>query len=201
MVEPSNFLRDTSKVMVKIEGSAMASAAISPVEPSSDVPAGPDADDLAVADALACEVVRMLRLVQRSARYSGPADLDRATFHVLVQLASGDGPQRSGDIAEALCTDPSTVSRRVAALVKQGLIERRADPDDGRASLLAVTEDGHAALEQSRLHKARQVGAALATWPIEKRRALVALLADFSTDYQQHELSTGILARRHGGGI
>ncbi|MFD1233755.1 MarR family winged helix-turn-helix transcriptional regulator [Pseudonocardia benzenivorans] len=177
----------------------MTSAAISSAEPSSNAPAGPDADDLAVADALAHEVSRLLRLVQRTSRYSGPADLDRATFHVLVQLATGVGPQRSGDIAEALCTDPSTVSRRVAALVKQGLIERRADPDDGRASLLAVTDAGHAALEQSRLHKAWLVAGALAGWPIEKRRALVALLADFSTDYQQHELSTGPV-RRHGGG-
>jgi hypothetical protein len=53
MVEPSNFLRDTSKVMVKT-GAAMTSAAISSAEPSSNAPAGPDADDRGVADALAC---------------------------------------------------------------------------------------------------------------------------------------------------
>ncbi|MGD9986636.1 MarR family winged helix-turn-helix transcriptional regulator [Pseudonocardia sp.] len=155
------------------------------------------ADDLAVADALGYEIARLFRLVQRSSRSSGPADLDRATFHVLVHLASADGPQRSADLAGALCTDPSTVSRRVAALVKQGLIERRADPDDGRASLLAVTDDGHAALEQSRRHKARLVAEALGAWPMEKRQALVTLLADFCTDFQQHELPAGTPARRH----
>lgn len=159
-----------------------------------------DGDDLAVAEALAYEVARLMRIVQRAGRYAGPAaDLDRATFHVLVHLAGRDDPQRSSDIAEAVCADPSTVSRRVAALVKQGLIERRADPADGRASLLAVTDAGFAALEQSRRHKARIIADALSAWPIEKRRALVDLLAEFTSDYHQHE-SPAAAARRSGGG-
>ena len=169
-----------------------------PTRPAVD-PAGPSLDDLAIADELACQVSLLMRIVQRSGRYAGPADLDPATFHVLVHLARSDGPQRSGDIAEALYSDPSTVSRRVAALVKQGLIERRADPGDGRASLLAVTRAGHTALEQSRRRKAEIVADALSTWPIEKRRALVALLADFTSDYHQHELPAPT-QRRHGGG-
>ncbi|GAY08428.1 MarR family winged helix-turn-helix transcriptional regulator [Pseudonocardia sp. N23] len=195
----------------------MTSAAISTTGPTADLADGPAAGgsvvvpiptpagdlsdalacDLAVADALGYELARLFRLVQRTSRGSGPADLDRATFHVLIHLASADGPQRSADLAEALCTDPSTVSRRVAALVKQGLIERRADPDDGRASLLAVTDDGHSALEQSRRYKARLVAEVLGAWPIEKRQALVALLADFCTDFQQHDMSPGPVARRH----
>lgn len=160
---------------------------------------GPSADDLAVADALACQVAMLIRIVQRSGRYAGPADLDPATFHVLVHLARSDGPQRAGDVAEALCADPSTVSRRVAALVRQGLIERRADPADGRASLLAVTDAGHAALEHSRRRKAEIVADALAAWPIEKRKALVSLLAEFTSDYHQHEMPAST-PRRPGGG-
>jgi DNA-binding MarR family transcriptional regulator len=161
--------------------------------------ADPGPDDLAVADALACQISLLMRIVARSGRYAGPADLDPATFHVLVHLAGSNGPQRSGDVAEALCTDPSTVSRRVAALVKQGFLERRADPGDGRASLLAVTREGHVALEQSRRRKAEIVADALSTWPIEKRRALVTLLADFTSDYHQHEIPAAN-ARRSGGG-
>ena len=42
-------------------------------------------------------------------------------------------------LAAAVHSDPSTVSRQVAALVRAGLIERQADPEDGRASVLVPT--------------------------------------------------------------
>ena len=53
---------------------------------------------------------------------------------------------RAGALAECMQSDPSTVSRQVAALVKDGLLERRADPADGRASLLVLTEKADAVL-------------------------------------------------------
>jgi DNA-binding MarR family transcriptional regulator len=159
---------------------------------------GPTDEDLDLADTLARELALLLRLAQRSGRYAGVLDMDRATFHVLVHLATSDGPQRAGDVAEAVCSDPSTVSRRVAALVKDGLIERHADPDDGRASLLAVTPKGHAALERSRRRKAEIFANTLSAWPIEKRRALVALLGEFTDDFQRHEMPATV-TRRHGG--
>ena len=47
----------------------------------------------------------------------------------------------------------SRISRQVAALVKAGLIERQADPEDGRASLLAVCVPlRHADCETLALH-------------------------------------------------
>jgi DNA-binding MarR family transcriptional regulator len=94
-----------------------------------------------------------------------------------------------------VCSDPSTVSRRVATLVKEGLIERRADPDDGRASLLAVTAEGHAALELSRAHRAGIIADAMADWPIEQRRCLVELVGRFTTDFQHHDLSAAAARR------
>ena len=67
--------------------------------------------------------------------------------HVLLKcVSSNDGPVRASSVAEFLQSDPSTVSRQVAALVKDGLLERRSDPADGRASLLALTEKGSAVI-------------------------------------------------------
>lgn len=63
---------------------------------------------------------------------------------VLMSAIVSDGPIRVGALAEIVQSDPSTVSRQVAQLVKDGYVERRADPDDGRASLLVATEHGHA---------------------------------------------------------
>ncbi|WP_379586673.1 MarR family winged helix-turn-helix transcriptional regulator [Pseudonocardia hispaniensis] len=156
-------------------------------------------EDLELADALARELAMLIRLVQRSARYPGAAGMDRAGFQVLVRLAS-QGPQRAVDVAEAVCADPSTVSRRVAALVKDGLLERRADPQDGRASLLAVTEQGLAALEHSRRYRAEVISATIADWPREQRRQLVELLGRFTADFQRHDVPA-VLASRPGGGI
>ena len=59
-----------------------------------------------------------------------------------------EGPMRAGALAECLQSDPSTVSRQVAALVKDGLLERRADPADGRASLLVLTAKADAVLAE-----------------------------------------------------
>src|SRR5690349_7249783 len=60
--------------------------------------------------------------------------------HVVLKVVANAGPMRSSDVAECLHSDPSTISRQVAGLVKEGLLERRADPVDGRASLLVTTE-------------------------------------------------------------
>ncbi|NMI01063.1 winged helix-turn-helix transcriptional regulator [Pseudonocardia sp. K10HN5] len=125
--------------------------------------------------------------------------MDRASFQVLVHLAL-EGPQRAGEVAEAVCADPSTVSRRVAALVKAGLLERRADPDDGRASLLAATEAGARALELSRRRRAAMIASTMADWPPEQRRQLAELLGRFVTDFQHHELPAAP-GHRPGGGI
>ena len=75
-----------------------------------------------------------------------------ATYVLLFHLTSG-GPQRAKSLAETVCVDPSTVSRQVDQLVKLGLVERRADPADGRATVLAATSEGCAL--HRRMHERR----------------------------------------------
>ena len=64
-------------------------------------------------------------------------DVERSA-HIVLRFVANEGPMRATAVAEGLQSDPSTVSRQVAALVKHGLLERRADQDDGRASLLVA---------------------------------------------------------------
>ena len=89
------------------------------------------------------QLMRLVRLVERAGtRLKGGDDgVDRASYLLLVHLVR-QGPRRLTTLAEAVHSDPSTVSRQVAALVRNGLVERLADPDDGRASLLAATPTG-----------------------------------------------------------
>jgi DNA-binding MarR family transcriptional regulator len=65
---------------------------------------------------------------------------------ILLKSLATEGPMRAGALAEVVQSDPSTVSRQVAGLVKDGLLERRADPADGRASILVLTEKADAVL-------------------------------------------------------
>ena len=107
-------------------------------EPAADAgtPAVP-AEVVAVAD----NFVNLMRTFgQARARMLQAAAHDvEWSAHVLLKCLSTQGPMRASAISDCLQSDPSTVSRQVAALVKDGLLERRADPADGRASILVLT--------------------------------------------------------------
>src|SRR4051794_18208429 len=66
-------------------------------------------------------------------------DVEWSAYLLLRSIANSGVPMRAAELADVLRSDPSTVSRQVATLVRDGYLERRADPADGRASLLAVT--------------------------------------------------------------
>ena len=94
--------------------------------------------------------VGLQRTVRRSkARLLAAAsnDVESAT-QVLLHTVAAEGPMRASALAASVQADLSTVSRQVAVLVSRGVLERQADQLDGRASLLAVTEAGRAAVAE-----------------------------------------------------
>lgn len=74
------------------------------------------------------------------------ADVDSAAYPVLFELTHG--PARITDLAAVLRGDLSTVSRQVTALSRLGLVRKDADPTDGRAQLVALTDAGRALLQR-----------------------------------------------------
>ena len=146
--------------------------------------------DLDSADRIGQELVRLLRITGMLRHHT-----DGAVGHVLTELLER-GPSRVGEIAHALGTDPSTVSRQVAALVEAGLVERRADPDDGRSHLLAATASGTRQCEAGRRRRVEAIVAILSGWPEESRRRLADLLGRFADDLHEGDAWT---ARRPGG--
>ena len=118
-------------------------------------------EELATADAVSTELIRLMRLLERGrAQYQAdhPDAVERATYLLLVHLVKG-GPRRAGALAEAVHSDPSTISRQIGHLVKLGLVERTADPVDGRATLLAATTEGLRVFEENRTAAQRDVRA------------------------------------------
>jgi DNA-binding MarR family transcriptional regulator len=63
--------------------------------------------------------------------------------HVLHRLAVDEGVTQAG-LAEALCVDASTVTKTLARLERDGLIERRSNPGDAREWRVHLTDRGQA---------------------------------------------------------
>lgn len=61
-----------------------------------------------------------------------------------------EGAQSTSKLAAAERVRPQSMGQTVAELEAQGLIERRADPADGRSALIELTEAGRAELLEDR---------------------------------------------------
>jgi DNA-binding MarR family transcriptional regulator len=128
---------------------------------------------------LSAEVVRLVRAshgLRAQIHAAKPDGIEWAGSMLLFHLCK-DGPQRSSALAAAVCVDPSTVSRQIADLVDLGLVERRADPHDGRATLLAATEAGETRCQLLHERRDRAFAVMLADWSDDDVSALVALLS------------------------
>ncbi len=154
----------------------------------SDVDRDPQ-DPHAAYVALEREVALLLRRSRAiSGRLGGQLhqDLDGAAYGLLVLLDDA-GPLRASDVVARLGLDKSTVSRQVASLVDLGLVDRVADPDDGRAQVLSTSEEGHRRL--SRLRDARRARweADLADWETSDVATLAVLLGRLNRLGEAHE--------------
>ncbi len=114
--------------------------------------------------------------------------------HVLLKCVATEGPVRASSVAECLHSDPSTVSRQVAGLVKDGLLERRADPVDGRASLLVTTARAADVLAEHDRIKMQHFAQMLEDWSEDDLRRFSEMLARFT-----HDFETASYGMRPGG--
>lgn len=143
---------------------------------------------------IAATFVTLVRSVSRlRARFVAAAEHDvEWSAQVILQLLATNGPMRASAIAECLHSDPSTVSRQVAALVKDGLVERRADPDDGRASTLVLTARADGVLAEQIRVRGLQFAAMLAEWEPDELSDFANALRRFANDFDS--ASAGVLA-------
>lgn len=129
------------------------------------------------------EIALLLRRSRAiSARLAGVLhkDLDGAAYGLLALLQDA-GPLRASDLVSRLGLDKSTVSRQVATLVDLGLVERTADPADGRAQVLTPSPEGSARLARIRDVRRTRWEADLADWPAADVAALGDLLGRLNT--------------------
>lgn len=87
---------------------------------------------------------RMMQKLGRELDEAGKIPLD--TYDILVQLAENGGRVRLRDLVNKVVLSQPGLSRKVARLEEEGLLERLPDPNDGRGVLVRMTRAGRAAL-------------------------------------------------------
>jgi DNA-binding MarR family transcriptional regulator len=127
------------------------------------------------------DLLKAVRLIKQH-RLSSRPGLPAATIGLLIQIDALSSDCHARELAAHAGLDPSTVSRAVASLVAQGLVERTADPVDGRASLLCVTPAGRAALDEASAWFGNLLDRALAGWTPDERIVLSVTLRRLAHD-------------------
>ncbi len=147
-------------------------------ESRADTPAGEIAAQLV-------ELAQVINRFRASLHSAAAGEGDGLLNHLLFEVLR-HGPMRASELAENTRADPSTVSRQVATLVARGLLERRADAQDGRASLLHATAAGVAYKERLTASRDAHFGELLADWSEDDQRRFADLLARFNDDFARY---------------
>ncbi|MFE3548988.1 MarR family winged helix-turn-helix transcriptional regulator [Streptomyces kronopolitis] len=133
----------------------------------------------AVAEALGDLLKRTLRanLYQALTENIGEG-VDEVTYPVLSGLAR-TGPCSAAELAGEVGLDRSGVSRRASRLEAAGLVRRAPDPDDRRAVLLALTDQGTETVARMRERLAARIEESLRSWPEGEARSFARNLRRF----------------------
>lgn len=144
-------------------------------------------DDPDTADAVGA-LVELFAVVRQLHRDSH-GDSARAMLIPLVK----HGPLRGRDLSESLRLDQSTVSRHLAVLETDGLVERSADPSDGRAFVVSATPAGREVAIAMLRDRVAQFADLLAQWPERDRRAFVRLAGRLAAELDSSPLNANVL--------
>jgi DNA-binding MarR family transcriptional regulator len=87
-----------------------------------------------------------------------------------------EGPTTQNRLGRLTAMDAATIKGVVDRLTKRHLIETRADPDDGRRRVVALSETGQALVERSLAHAAAITRRTLAPLNAQEQASLLALL-------------------------
>lgn len=88
-------------------------------------------------------------------------DVSMREYDVLYTLSKGPGPLRLGDLNRHVLLSQPALSRLVDRLAERGLVERCADPADGRGVRLSLTDAGRVVQRRIGRRHARGVARAM----------------------------------------
>ncbi|MEE3852048.1 MarR family transcriptional regulator [Gordonia sp. LSe1-13] len=107
--------------------------------------------------------------------------LDPTCYPLLILLSRHDAVRMS-DLLTDLGLEKSTLTRQIDSVVRLRLVERHPDPDDARARLVALTDEGRARLEAVATTAAALWRERLSRWDPDDVRRLADLLRRLGDD-------------------
>jgi DNA-binding MarR family transcriptional regulator len=138
-----------------------------------------DDELLAMATAVRRGTTRLARRLRMERPETRPteAELSNLALSVLAHLHQR-GPMTPGALAAAERLQPQSLTRTLAGLEREHLVSRRSDGQDGRRSLLALTEAGAQALVRDMRQRDDWLAAAMARELTRTERELLRLAGD-----------------------
>jgi putative acetyltransferase len=136
-------------------------------------------------------MVRELGFMQAS---WAPVGIPHPWVHVLLEV-DRHGPSTGQALSDALRIDKGAISRTLAKLIDEGLLEPRVDPTDRRRRPVYLTANGEALV--ARMHAAAdaQVGAALDLASPVDRRAILDGMAAYARTLRRARLTHDLVLR------
>lgn len=101
-------------------------------------------------------------------------DMEPAAYGLLTVIRR-EGPIRLTDLATCIGVGKPSVSRQIAFLESIGLVYKEADPQDGRAQSIRLTDKGEDKMHQVQDARRQVFRERLGEWPLED----VQILADY----------------------
>jgi len=129
------------------------------------------AADLPLIDDIRAASRQMVRELGFMEATLAATDYPPSAVHTILEIGTR-GPMTSGQLAELLHLEKSSVSRMVRKLIEQGELDEEPDVDDARFKSLSLTTKGRRTLAALHDFGRRQVAGALARLP-EAERAIV----------------------------
>ncbi|MBD0021102.1 MULTISPECIES: MarR family winged helix-turn-helix transcriptional regulator [Gordonia] len=87
------------------------------------------------------------------------------------------GALRQNQLAERLCISESALSRQIAALAADGLVERTRSEEDGRVSLVQISDVGRERMKVGLEHRVDDYAPKFAAWSDEQTREALDTVA------------------------
>jgi DNA-binding MarR family transcriptional regulator len=142
----------------------------------------PPPDERDGLDLIETEIAVLTRALEGMHRRSDIyLDLDRASY-LLARTLDTTGPVSINGLAALLGLDATTVTRQVATMEAAKLVVRRADPDDGRSSLIGLSANGRRKMRAVQRARRERIASLLGDWTEGDRRQLGRLLARFNDE-------------------
>ena len=146
---------------------------------------GVDADTDAAIEALEQQLSMLWRRARSNsykvARRVHP-DMEPAAYGLLVILQR-EGSMRLTDIAASVGVGKPSVSRQIAMLEQLGLVQKEADPLDGRAQAISLTAAGTHQLVTAQTARKQAFHELMEDWDVADLTRLGTLIAQLNDTY------------------